>query len=112
MITFGTGLIRIDVTWERLKSVSASKRLNLQYEENGSQYHLFALDDRIAYVCVIFKGTVPSVSDTTQVQNDIDKADFEFYYKPYANRPTRTNDRLVYANYRADNISSSSYFML
>lgn len=95
MINFGTGLIHVVLTWQQMRSYLASKKMQLQYEETDTQYTLFAIDERIVYTSIIFKGTVPTVSDTTQGQNDADKSEFETVYKSISNRPSRVDAKVV-----------------
>jgi len=80
MAKIGSGLIRIDVSWTSFKSTVSSKNLTIQYEETATAYEIFSLDGNIIYYVLIFKVTVPNAS-YNQVQNDLDKTDFETNYK-------------------------------
>jgi hypothetical protein len=82
--------IQVSCTWAELKNFVSNKFIFLQYTDDGIQYNLFALDDRIVYLCNIWKGTVPESvvnGGYSQAQNDADKSDFETSYLPYANDP-------------------------
>lgn len=80
MAEIGSAFIKMSSTWTTLKAVVAQKNLSLQYDDTGSTYDIFALDGFIVYSISIFKGSVPG-SEFNQVQNDLDKADFEANYK-------------------------------
>jgi hypothetical protein len=77
-----------------MKAIISQKRLSLQYDEDNELYKLFLLDDKIVYLCIIYKGTVPVESGITQVDNDNDKTDFETNYKNYCNYPINFNPLL------------------
>lgn len=77
-------MINIRLTWENLKYIIDLKHIKLQYVETNDSYDIFALDDQIHYRTIIFIGDVPD--DTyDQVQNDLDKTDFEDNYKDTSN---------------------------
>lgn len=67
MIRIGSGLVEMATSWTTLKSIASSKSLSLQYEDDtlNNLYFIFAIDPPVIYTTVIFKGTVPAVSDTT-----------------------------------------------
>lgn len=100
MVKIGSGLIEIPVNWAGMKAIVSGKQLSLQYNEDltSNTYFIFAVDVQIVYTLVIFKGNVPTVSDTTQIQNDADKADFETNYQSTANAPLETKSRLYGAS--------------
>lgn len=85
-VVFGAGT-HIQTSWTVLKQQSFARQAPLQFEESASLYTIFFFDGPLTYSTVIFKGTVPTVSDTDQSQNDSDKADFEGNYKTSANSP-------------------------
>lgn len=89
MIRIGSGLVEMATSWTTLKAIASSKSLSLQYEDDtlNNLYFIFAIDSPVIYTTVIFKGTVPVVSDTTQIQNDADKTDFTTSYQAFANYP-------------------------
>lgn len=115
MINFGSGFIRIDTTWNDFKSIVASKKLSMQFHENGSKYDIFAIDDRIVYDTIIFKGTVPAVADINQSENDSSRSDFETFFKSGSNLSSYILDRqrngVVETNIRFDNITGSQFFV-
>jgi hypothetical protein len=88
MAEFGSGLVKIRQSWSELKSTSSSKNLAIQYDSDSTAYEVFSIDGNIVYFGLIFKGSVPD-SNYDQVQNDLDKTDFENNYKNLlTNRPT------------------------
>lgn len=88
MAEYGSGLVRINSSWDNLKTIVVTKNLSMQYDESSTAYDIFAIDGSIVYYILIFKGVVPD-SSFNQVQNDADKADFETNYKNLVtNRPT------------------------
>jgi hypothetical protein len=86
MAIFGSGLILIDKTWEDLKNLIDIKNLILQFDVTPDGYQIFAVEGNVVYSTFIFKGILPASSDTTQEQNDLDKADFETFHQPNANQ--------------------------
>lgn len=77
--------------WTSFKSIAiTSKQLLVQYDDSDpAVYTIFAFDDRVCYMCSIWKGSIPSTalnSGYTQVQNDLDKSDFETNYKVSSNQ--------------------------
>lgn len=89
MATFGSNFIIVPKTWAGLKDVVSSKALSLQYDTLSDSYQLFGIDQQMLYVASIYLGILPdSISGSySQVQNDLDKADFETNYKPVSNKP-------------------------
>jgi hypothetical protein len=77
--------------WTAFKASVASKLLLMQYDDDGVVYSIFAFDGpSIAYVTIIWKGTVPNnviAAGYAQATNDADKSDFETNYKANANKP-------------------------
>lgn len=77
--------------WSQWLDVKEAKELVYQYdEEDGAEgiYTIWGYDGPEAYLCKIYKGTVPqAVIDAgyTQQQNDADQAEFEADYKAGAN---------------------------
>ena len=95
MISFSPSFTQLASFWTAYKATLAAKNLLgfSQYDEDASQYTIFAFDASLIYVCTIWKGAVPQgVIDSgySQVQNDADKTDFETNEKPFFNRPVET----------------------
>jgi len=89
MATFGNAFVVIGNSWTAFKVLVASKDLRLQYDEDTETYEVFAIDNPIAYVCTIWKTTVPYAvvaGGYSQAQNDADKTDFESNYQGDANK--------------------------
>jgi hypothetical protein len=80
MALIGSGLIKFDISWTKLKSIVSNKNLSIQFDESSTAYDIFAVDGSIVYYVILFKVAVPD-SNYDQAQNDIDKADFEANYK-------------------------------
>lgn len=81
----------ISSSWTQFKtnSLTGTKSLPLQYDDDGIIYTIYAFDEKIAYTCIIWKGDVPEsviTSGYSQSQNDSDKSDFETNYKPDGNK--------------------------
>lgn len=85
-----SGVIRIDLSWTNLKSVASLKNLAIQYDSSASEYDIFCLDGNIAYISLIFRGSVPDTTRYNQVQNDLDKTDFETSYKDIVTNRSNT----------------------
>lgn len=64
------------------------KSLTLQYEDEGPNYLIFALDENIVYFTTIYKsGFEPSGFSAGDItDNDTYRSDFETNYKPTANK--------------------------
>lgn len=103
MIRIGTGLVHHETTWINLKSIINQKILELQYVEESNYYFIYVVDNVIVHSCIIYTGTIPEVSDTTQEQNDLDKQDFEDNYKDIL-----TNNSLIKKSSLGVNASASS----
>jgi hypothetical protein len=106
--------------WTNFKSVTSNKNSLIQYDDDGTVYTIFAFDtSSLAYVCTIWKGTVPDpviAGGYSQAQNDSDKSDFETNYKPNANQPIADTDdarrQLVEVNFRKPSIAATTYYIL
>lgn len=85
MAQIGPAFIIINVNWTALKSLVASKTLSMQYDDTGATYEIFAIDDKVVYLAILYTGAVPDGFD--QSQNDADKADFLADYQPTCNQP-------------------------
>ena len=83
MISFGSMPQRSD-DWSWFKPMIISKSIKVQFEEDSAKYTVYGYDGGEVLYCVIWKGAVPGGGD--QVQNDLDKTDFEDNYKADANR--------------------------
>lgn len=103
-ISFGNGLVVITLSWTEFKSIIIRKYLQIQHEDNGEVYSIFAIDSSIVYICTIYKNTVPDNIETngySQNQNDLDKTNFETNYKEKSNYSIQTKDiegRLINVN--------------
>jgi len=92
MITFGTGFIIVELSWNDFKSIIVSKKLLVQFTQEANtsvpdgMYKIFALDDSLVYITNIFCGTIPSVADIDQQTNDNNKIEFEATYKNISNK--------------------------
>lgn len=87
-INFGNSFITIDKRWQFFITASLNKGLAVQYEEDVGFYTIFSIDNNIVYFTNIWKGSLPSIGDYSQAQNDGDKGDFEVNYKSGSNKPT------------------------
>lgn len=86
-ITFGNAFVQSSLTWSQFKSVVSSKSLLVQYDDDGTMYTIFAIDNPIVYVATLYKNSVPDAPGFNQAQNDTDKSDFENNFRSAANRP-------------------------
>ena len=81
MINFkpGNAAITINKLWTDFYATATAKLLTsqIQYEEDSNLYYIYILDGNVAYVCNIYRGTVPPNSVHNQTQNDLDKAAWE-----------------------------------
>lgn len=77
-------------SWTDWKSVFSIKDFTYQYDDDGNIYTIYGYDGPEVIICQIWKNVVPITvinnSLITQVQNDLDKADFEINYKPNGNK--------------------------
>lgn len=85
-VTHSSSLTQRQHWWTALKSLAASKRMTLQYDDEGTHYMVWGYDGPEVHLCTIWKGAVPAdlsfVPDGgsavySQAQNDADRADFE-----------------------------------
>lgn len=109
----------ISANWSEFINTIINKFLLIQYYDDGISYSIFAFDGPLAHTCKIWKAAVPAgviLSGYSQIQNDIDKIDFENNYKQAANNSVTDIDkirrRLVSVNFRKELISSSTYYLL
>lgn len=75
-------------TWTGLSAVSQTKKLALQCEADGTVYTIWGYDGPEVHLCTIWQGDVPEhvvASGYTQIQNDLDKAAFEYGALPFCN---------------------------
>lgn len=86
-VTFGNAFILINLSWTTFKATVASKAMAVQYDDDGTVYTIFAIDNPIVYQVTLYKGTVPDSPTWNQAQNDSDKLDFETNYKSLSNKP-------------------------
>jgi hypothetical protein len=87
--------VTVSSFWVAFKSAAITiKALPVQYDDDGIKYTIFCLDNQIAYICNIWKSTVPSdvITSYSQSQNDTDKSDFETNYKTTANAKLSRTD--------------------
>lgn len=83
------GHVLVFTSWTNLKGIAVARDLDdtIQYEEYVDFYKIFLLDAQFVWHTVIFKGAIPQATDyTTQLQNDLDKYDFEFNYYNVSNQ--------------------------
>ena len=85
-IQFGNAFIISSMTWQEVKATVATKFLSMQFDEDVSQYTIFAIDNPIVYVTYIRRGDVPDSPGFDQTQNDSDKVDFETNFKASCNK--------------------------
>ena len=101
---YGAAAITITKFWTDFKAVVSQKSLHMQYEEDSNVYYIYSIDGNIAYLCFIYKGTVPaSAVNYTQLQNDADKADWVNNYLPTANSSAQPSSVLASATVKAAN---------
>lgn len=81
--------ITIKKNWENFKKLidSTIKKLPFQYEEENDTYEIFALDDKIVYICNIFKdGYEPRGATQEEInENTMWRTDFETNFKSRGN---------------------------
>ncbi len=77
-------------SWTDWKTVQSNKNFLHQYDDDGVIYTIWGYDGPEVHLCQIWIGAIPesilNTSYITQIQNDIDKSDFETNYQPTANR--------------------------
>ena len=92
-------LVKIDRTWSVLKAYAIANNSFIRYDTitntDFPYYQIFVLDGQIAYVAIIYTGTVPN--GVNQSANDADKSDFETNYQNLTIKPQdpRTSDGYV-----------------
>lgn len=99
-------------TWTVWKTIWSSKSLIHQYDDDGLTYTIYGYDGPEVIVCTIWKGEVPYTviaNGYTQVQNDLDKADFVTNYLSTANTIIGTTSTTVSTKHAMDvNVTSSA----
>lgn len=87
----------IVMRWTDFKFIITSKSIFIQYADGVEKYQIFAFDGTIAYFVELFKSPYSSqVSydpDYSQIQNDIDRVDFENNYQATANQVISSDNR-------------------
>jgi hypothetical protein len=89
MVTFGSGLIQVLVnSWDEFKTLINDKLLSdkMQYDLDSDRYTIFFYDKGAVYVFNIYTGSVPAIGSYDQIQNDLDKDDFELNKKEFCNK--------------------------
>lgn len=76
--------------WTAWKAMYVKKSFTYQYEEYADSYLIWGYDGPEAHLCTIWKGIVPlhivnGDAAYSQVQNDLDKTDWETTYKTLGN---------------------------
>lgn len=83
-----------EYTWTAFKAALTKKQLIIQFVEDDLTYKIWGYDGPEVHICVLFKSTIPEyITSITQVQNDLDKTDFETNYKSTAN--DKINTRVI-----------------
>lgn len=76
--------------WTDWKVVQSNKNFLHQYDDDGITYTIWGYDGPEVHICQIWIVDIPESilnnSSITQVQNDLDKSDFEMNYQPTANQ--------------------------
>jgi hypothetical protein len=85
-ITFGSGQTVIDYRWKKFKSITLSKRVDIQYCELDNYYTAFGFDGPIVYVCDVYKNATDIDSTYLAAEVAEDYADF-LVYKHGLNSP-------------------------
>lgn len=115
MAIFGSGFIIIHKSWTDLKNIVYSRHLVFQYDETDELYQVFAVDDAIVFLTTIYKNNIPTSSDISQIQNDLDKDDFLNNYQSKTNLPasslSKNRSKMVEINFRKDLIEQTTYFL-
>jgi len=98
-LTLAPQFTQINYTWTNWKTIQVLKTGNHQYDDDNSVYTIYFYDGPEAHICSIWKGTIPETIITngtyTQVQNNIDKSDFETNFKPYGNKSLEPSANVV-----------------
>ena len=84
-VTFGNAFIISSQDWTSFKANAAAKCLQIQYDLEGEQFTIYAVDYPIVYVTTIWSGTVPDCPGQDQTANDTKLADFVTNFKNTAN---------------------------
>lgn len=96
MINIGKSLIQIEREWDGFILIlnGTQKNLLLQFEEDQSQYDLYAIDSNIVYLCKIYKdGKEPSFFTSEQkTANTNARNDFESNWKSSSNKQLDNRD--------------------
>ena len=75
----------ISRTYDEVKSLSVSKKLNLQFKENSRAYYIFVIDDiGTTYQCIIYKSDFLNSNIVVGIDitnNNINESDFNTNYK-------------------------------
>jgi hypothetical protein len=94
-------LVKIDKTWEDLKNYALTNNLFIRFDTiintDFPYYEIFVLESQIAYVAVIYTGTV--INGINQITNDADKIDFETNFKNLIIRPIIFGDSYTHRYY-------------
>lgn len=88
MPSIGPQFTQRNYSWTAWKAVLAVKRAQHQYENGGDRYAIWFYDGPEVHTCEIWAGDVPHEvvsGGYSQVQNDLDKADFITNYQATAN---------------------------
>jgi hypothetical protein len=75
--------------WSDWKVMYVTKGLPLQWDDDGTMYTIWTYDSQEVLMCQIYKTEVSesATSVYSQIQNDLDKTDFETNYKSLGNKP-------------------------
>lgn len=84
-LRIGTGLVELVHSWTELKATLAAKRLLLQWVEDAERYSLFALEASVLHTATLFKAGASAAG--IPEANDVDRLDFELYFRDDANAP-------------------------
>lgn len=75
--------------WTQFKDFYYERKSNIQYEDLGDYYWVWFYDGPELFLCTIWKNEIPAdisfATNLTQLQNDIDKLDFENNFKSKCN---------------------------
>ena len=110
---------KIKRTYSEIKSLSAKKKLNLQFSENERAYYVFIVDDvGTKYQSIIFKTSflqLNTVCGVELVQNALDETDFVNNYKENAEKnisseKPKTDDNREYLYTTARPVNTHAIF--
>lgn len=85
MVTITDSCTKRNCFWTDFKAFQSLKSFSIQYEETTDTYNIWGYDFPDAFICTIWKGDITPSDIYTQVQNDLDKTDFETNFKETAN---------------------------